>query len=157
MLWIGTYDGGLNRFKDGKFTSYTMEDGLFSNGVFAILEDSRGNFWMSSNQGIYSVSKQQLNDFAERKIERIDSVSYGKADGMLNTECNGGRHPAAIKTGDGRMWFPTFNGVAVVDPEGHPAPLLSGKLRRSTLSITTICRAIQGTCYKASSVGASSR
>lgn len=117
VLWIGTYDGGLNRFKDGKFTSYTTREGMFSNGVFAILEDRRDNFWMSSNQGIYRVRKQQLNDFAEGKVKQIDSVSYGKADGMLNSECNGGRHPSAIKTRDGRMWFPTFHGIAVVDPD----------------------------------------
>jgi signal transduction histidine kinase/ligand-binding sensor domain-containing protein len=125
VLWIGTYDGGLNRFKDGKFTSYTTKEGMFSNGVFAILEDARGNFWMSSNQGIHRASRQQLNDFAEGKIARIDSISYGKADGMLNTECNGARQPAAIKTRDGRMWFPTFEGVAVVDSEAvsfNPVP-----------------------------------
>src|SRR5262249_45141089 len=84
VLWVGTYDGGLNRFKYGKFTSYTTREGMFSNGVFAILEDRRGNFWMSSNQGIHRVRKQQLNDFAEGKLKKIDSVSYGKADGMLN-------------------------------------------------------------------------
>jgi len=116
-LWLGTYDGGLNRYRDGKFTSYTTNEGMFSNGVFAILEDRRGNFWMSSNQGIHRVSKQQLNDFADGKITKIRSVSYGRADGMLNIECNGGRHPSAIKTRDGRLWFPTFDGIVVVDPE----------------------------------------
>ena len=117
VLWIGTYDGGLNRFKDGRFTAYTTKDSLFSNGVFAILEDARGNFWMSSNQGIYRVSRAQLNDFAEGKVNKVHSISYGKADGMLSTECNGARHPSAFKARDGRMWFPTFNGIAVVDPE----------------------------------------
>lgn len=117
VLWIGTYDGGLNRFKDGKFTSYTTRNGMFSNGVFAILEDRHDNFWMSSNQGIHRVRRQQLNDFADGKVSSIDAVSYGKADGMLSTECNGARHPSAIKTRDGRMWFPTFDGVAIVDPE----------------------------------------
>jgi YXYXY domain-containing protein/two component regulator with propeller domain len=116
-LWVGTEDGGLNRFKDGKFTPYTTKEGMFSNGVFAILEDRRGNFWMSSNQGIHRVRKQQLNDFAEGRVAKIDAVSYGKADGMLSTECNGARQPAGVKTRDGRLWFPTFDGVAVVDPE----------------------------------------
>ena len=129
VLWVGTYDGGLNRYKDGKFTSYTTKEGMFSSGVFAILEDQRGSLWMSSNQGIYRVSKQQLNDFADGKIKKIDSVSYGLADGMLNTECNGGRQPSAIKTRDGRLWFPTFDGIAVVDPEAvtlndHPPPVV---------------------------------
>ncbi len=117
VLWIGTYDGGLNRFKDGKFTRYTVAEGMFSNNVFSILEDGRGYFWMGANQGIHRVSRRQLNEFAEGRRGRIDAVSYGKADGMLNTECNGGKHPAALKASDGRLWFPTLNGVAVVNPE----------------------------------------
>jgi signal transduction histidine kinase/DNA-binding response OmpR family regulator len=116
-FWIGTYDGGLSRFREGKFTNYTTKNGLYSNGVFAILEDARGNFWMSSNQGIYRVRKDELNDFAERKQKTIMSIAYGKSDGMLNVECNGGRSPAGIKTRDGRLWFPTQDGVAIIDPK----------------------------------------
>ncbi|MCI0487136.1 MAG: histidine kinase [Blastocatellia bacterium] len=124
-LWIGTYDGGLDRFKDGRFTRYTTDDGLFSNGVFQILEDDAGNFWMSSNQGIYRVSHRQLNDFAEGKLTRLTSISYGVRDGMRNSECNGGRQPAGFRARDGRLWFPTLNGVVSVDPKGvssNPLP-----------------------------------
>ena len=116
VLWIGTYDGGLGRFKDGKFTRYTERSGLFDNGVFQILEDGRGNLWMSSNRGIYRVSKRDLNAFADGAQTSITSVAYGKADGMLNEECNGGMAPAGIKAADGKLWFPTQNGVAVIDP-----------------------------------------
>jgi ligand-binding sensor domain-containing protein/signal transduction histidine kinase len=119
-LWIGTYDAGLYRLKDGKFTACRAKDGLFNNGVFQILEDARGNFWMSCNLGIYRVSKQQLNDFADGKIKLVDSVSYGKRDGLLNPECNGGYQPAGIRSRDGRLWFPTQEGVAVVEPEAVP-------------------------------------
>lgn len=115
-LWIGTYDGGLSRFKDGVFFNFTIENGLFNNGVFQILEDERGNFWISSNRGIYRVKKQELEDFAAGRISKINSVAYGKQDGMRNTECNGGRHPAGIKTTDGKFWFPTQDGVVVVNP-----------------------------------------
>ncbi len=117
VLWIGTYDGGLGRFQNGRFTRYTVREGLFSDGVFQILEDSRGNLWMSSNQGIYRVSKKQLNDFAAGKIRTITSIQYGKHDGMRNVECNGGLWPAGCKTRDGRLLFPTQDGVAVVNPE----------------------------------------
>src|SRR5262249_39357227 len=41
-LWIGTYDSGLDRLKDDKFTHYTTNEGLFDNGAFRILEDNRG-------------------------------------------------------------------------------------------------------------------
>jgi hypothetical protein len=116
VLWIGTYDGGLGRYFDGRFTRYAQKDGLFDNGVFQILEDSQANFWMSSNRGIYRVSKQQLNDFAAGKRRSVITVSYGRSDGMLNAECNGGLWPAGAKDKDGKLWFPTQNGVAIIGP-----------------------------------------
>jgi signal transduction histidine kinase/ligand-binding sensor domain-containing protein len=119
VLWFGTYGDGLVRYKDGKFFNYRVEDGLFNNGVFAILEDDRGNFWMSSNRGIHRVGKQDLNDFADGRLPKLSSVSYDEKDGMLNAECNGGRIPAAIKTRDGKLWFATMGGVAIVDPESE--------------------------------------
>ncbi len=71
---------------------------------------------MSCNRGIYRVRKQELIDFAEGKTKAITSVAYGKSDGMLNVECNGGRWPAGVKTRDGKLWFPTMGGVVMIDP-----------------------------------------
>ncbi|MBA2733673.1 MAG: hypothetical protein H0U54_12360 [Acidobacteria bacterium] len=116
-IWLGTWRGGLNRLKDGKFTRYTTNDGLFNNGVFQILEDERGYFWMSCNLGIYRIKRQELEDFAAGKISVITSIAYGKKDGMLSAECNGGHQPAGVRTRDGRLWFPTQDGAAVIDPQ----------------------------------------
>jgi len=120
ILWIGTYDGGLGRLKEGRFTRYTTKEGMFDNGVFQILEDGRGNFWMSSNRGIHRVSKRELNELADGRRRTITAISYGKSDGMLNVECNGGRWPGGVKTGDGKLWFPTQDGVAIINPEAMP-------------------------------------
>lgn len=117
VLWIGMYDSGLYRFKDGRFTHYTTRNGLFDNGVFRIIEDGRGDFWISCNLGIYRVSKDELNAFAEGRALEVASVPYNKHDGMLNSECNGGGQPAGIRARDGRIWFPTQGGVAVIDPD----------------------------------------
>lgn len=114
-LWIGTYGGGLNRLKDGKFTTLTTKQGLFNDVVYQILEDDNANLWMSCNKGIFRVSKQQLNDFADGKISAITSVPYSTSDGLLSSECNGGS-PAGWKSRDGRLWFPTVKGVAVINP-----------------------------------------
>ncbi len=125
VFWIGTYDEGMSRFKDGHFVNYKEKDGLFSSGVFAIEEDERGYFWISSNQGIYRVNRQELNEFADGKIAKINTIGYGKEDGMLSNECNGGRQPASLRDDEGKFWFPTQDGVAVVDPraeETNPLP-----------------------------------
>jgi signal transduction histidine kinase/ligand-binding sensor domain-containing protein len=116
VLWIGTYGGGLNRFDGRTFTPITREDGLADDVVSAILEDDDGRLWMSGNRGVYRVDRRALTAFAEGRIERVHSVLYGAGDGLLNAETNGGFQPAGWKDADGRMWFPTLEGVAVVDP-----------------------------------------
>jgi signal transduction histidine kinase/ligand-binding sensor domain-containing protein len=128
-LWIGSYDGGLARFKDGKFTRYNTKTGLPNDGAFQILEDDNRRFWISSNRGIYSVGKDELNEFADGRRANVTVVAYGKSDGMLNAECNGGRSPAGIRARDGRLWFPTQDGVAVIDPQNiktnsQPPPVI---------------------------------
>jgi len=116
VLWIGTFDGGLSRFQNGRFTNYSVKDGLFDDGVFRILEDSLGYLWISCDHGIYRISKHDLNAFASGESRTIASVAYGKIDGMLTIQCNGGIWPSGTRTRDGKLWFPTQDGVAVIDP-----------------------------------------
>jgi ligand-binding sensor domain-containing protein/two-component sensor histidine kinase len=119
-MWIGTYGGGLNRLKDGRFTTYTIKDGLHDNAISRIIEDDRGNLWMSGNKGVFRVSRKELNDFAEGRLAYITCVSYGTADGMIIDETNGGQ-PAGWRTPDGKMWFPTIQGLVSIEPDPGPA------------------------------------
>lgn len=116
-IWIGTYDAGLIRYKDGTFKRVSQTDGMFNGNVFCTLEDENGWFWINSNNGIYRVRKQQLNDFVDGRITRIDSIAYNKKDGLLNIEGNGGKQPAGIRRSNGELWFPTQAGVAVINPK----------------------------------------
>jgi len=116
-LWIGTNQGGLNRLRDGKITAYPPEQSQLPESIYGILEDTRGNLWLSSKAGIYSVSKRKLNDSADHRSTGIAPTIYGTADGMKVNECSSGGHPAAWKLTDGTMWFATLRGIAAVDPE----------------------------------------
>jgi ligand-binding sensor domain-containing protein len=115
-LWIGTSGGGLMRFSRGRFGAVTVRQGLFDDVVFAILDDARGNLWMSCNHGIFRVARKELDDFFAGRRAGVTSVSYGEADGMKSAECNGSFQPAGWRSHDGRLWFSTIRGVAVVDP-----------------------------------------
>ena len=112
-LWIGTYGGGLSRLRDGELLRYTVEDGLFDNVVSRIFEDRRGNLWMLGNHGLFFVDRQDLNALARGQRDSVFSISFGRAEGM--TEGSGGRQPAGWQTDDGKMWFPTIDGMAVID------------------------------------------
>ncbi|MGA9989729.1 MAG: two-component regulator propeller domain-containing protein [Terriglobales bacterium] len=114
-LWVATYGGGLNRFRDGRFWAITTQDGLPDNLLLGLLEDGEDNLWFSSNQSVFRLSLKELNDFADGKISFLSPVSYGAAEGMRSTESNGGS-PGGWITRDGRIWFPTLRGVVAIDP-----------------------------------------
>ena len=114
-LWIGTF-GGLIRHEEGRSDVFTIREGLYDDAAYQILEDDTGNLWMSCNRGVYSVPKAEIEAVAEGRKERVKSTAYGRADGMPSTECNGGSQPAGWRTSDGRLWFPTVDGVASIDP-----------------------------------------
>jgi ligand-binding sensor domain-containing protein/signal transduction histidine kinase len=116
-LWIGTGSGGLNRYKDGHFTTYRTQQGLFSDEIFEITEDDNRRLWMSCSQGIFWVSKDDLARWDKGTTKFIPCVAYGKSDGMETPQCNGAGKPAAWKSSDGMLWFPTSKGLASVNPK----------------------------------------
>ena len=115
-LWIGTDGGGLVRYAGGRFSVIDSKGGLFDDVVFSILEDDFGFLWMSCNKGVFRVSKEELNAFANGTISRVRSIAYNRYDGMPSSECTGRRQPAAWKAANGFLWFPTIKGVVSIDP-----------------------------------------
>jgi len=112
-LWVGTNGGGLNRFEysTGKFTRYTMKNGLSNNVVYGILSDNLGSLWMSTNKGIskYSIAKNIFHN-------------YEKKDGLQGDEFN---RYAYCKTTDGTLYFGGVNGFNYFNPadlEGNTTP-----------------------------------
>lgn len=116
VLWIAT-SGGLSRMKNGLLTSFTREQGLYDGALHQVLIDDDGALWMSTNKGIFSIKKSDIEAYEQGRAAGIPSRSFGVADGMKNTECNGGTQPAGIKARDGKLWFPTIEGAAVIDPK----------------------------------------
>ena len=115
-LWIGTYGGGLARLREGRITSYSYKDGLSSNTIYQILEDDQERLWMSSNVGVSFIEKVALNDFADGRTNRLTTTAYSKTDGLRSAEMNGGSQPAGWKDRAGRLWFPSTDGLAMIDP-----------------------------------------
>jgi signal transduction histidine kinase/DNA-binding NarL/FixJ family response regulator/streptogramin lyase len=115
-FWLGTARAGLHRFRNGRWSVFRQRDGMFDDTAYYVLEDGQGRFWMSCNRGIYRVRKSDLEAFAAGRIHQFPSISFGQADGMAGAEGSGGGMPGALVARDGRFFFPTIRGFAVVNP-----------------------------------------
>ena len=119
VLWIGTSQG-LSWMKGGRLATLTTRQGLWDDMISQILEDDQGRLWLGSNRGISRVSKTELERVAEGRLASLTPVVFGKAEGLESLECTGGFCPAGLRTRDGRLWFSTVKGLAVVDPKHLP-------------------------------------
>jgi diguanylate cyclase (GGDEF)-like protein len=139
-LWVGTFGGGLNRLRDGWVDTWTTAEGLSDDAIFQILEDGRGNLWMSCNKGIFRVAKKELDEVARGERRTLEPVAYGELDGMRSQECNGANQPPGFKTADGRLFFPTIDGLVMVDPERMhtnrvPPPVVLEQVRANDVPV----------------------
>ncbi len=115
-LWIATKGGGLDRYRHGRFTAISSKETGLPDSIYAILGDGDGYLWLSSTHGVYRVRTSALNRFADGKDRHLPFSVFGASDGMGISECSRGGHPAAWRSSDGRLWFATLKGLAVVNP-----------------------------------------
>lgn len=114
-IWAGTNGGGVNLVTRHKIFGVTTAEGLFDDVIYRMLPDDQNRLWMSCNRGIFGVDYDQLLEAALHDGP-LTYRALGRWDGMATDECNGGSQPAGWRASDGRMWFPTVQGVAVFDP-----------------------------------------
>jgi signal transduction histidine kinase/ligand-binding sensor domain-containing protein len=115
-LWLGTSDRGLCYLHGGKFSAIGVKQGLPAHIISQIVDDDAGNLWMGSHQGIFRASKADLQRCVAGELASVTCLAYGKAEGLASLNCSGGFQPAACKTPDGKLWFPTAKGMAIIDP-----------------------------------------
>jgi ligand-binding sensor domain-containing protein/AraC-like DNA-binding protein len=115
-LWIGT-DSGLNLIEDGEIYRINDPAFLLTDSVYAITKHNEKLF-LSSNLGIFTAFADDLRNAAfTGKPLSSNTRRYDFSDGMKSMECNGGFSPSVTRSPDGKILFPTINGIAVLDPE----------------------------------------
>lgn len=114
-VWAGT-DQGLSRLAGGRWLHLTEREGLFSTPVLQVLDDGRGALWLGSYHGPYRVAKRDFEELAAGRRRAVQALALDRVDGMESAECSASSQPGALAARDGRLWFATQRGVAVIDP-----------------------------------------
>lgn len=114
-MWLGTSRRGLLHHTDTRIVEIA-NDSWPAKGVFSILEDAEGFWWMSSECGVVRARRDDL----EAVVSGTGSLSrvrlFDRRDGMLSSDCTSGQQPASVRDTRGRLWFATVKGITMVDP-----------------------------------------
>jgi signal transduction histidine kinase len=127
-IWFGTRGAGVFWLQDGNLTNFTTKHGLASNNVYQILEDRRGNLWLSGPSGVSAVSREDLKKSTHDPSHRPAVSLYGTSEGMETNQTNGGVQPAGAITASGEIWFPSTRGAVRIataqDARSNVPPVL---------------------------------
>ncbi|MBN2893183.1 MAG: SpoIIE family protein phosphatase [Bacteroidales bacterium] len=114
IIWVAA-KGGLNLIINDKIFAFPVNSNTLPDSPFDILEDNNGFFWLTCSMGIMKISRQNLIDYYDGKTQLLDCILLDNNDGLIESECNS--TAISIKSEDGKLWFPTLNGFAMIDPE----------------------------------------
>lgn len=114
-LWIGTSSGGLIRQFNGEFTAITTQDGLLTNNITALAEDSEHRIWIGTEHGL-------------RVWQDGTLINLAGAESLQQA-----RITALCRDGSGTMWigagglgvFRFRNGELTAITDAEMAPLLA--------------------------------
>jgi signal transduction histidine kinase/ligand-binding sensor domain-containing protein len=134
-LWAGTLGGGLNAWNGSRFITMSIPEGLPDDDVTQLLEDDHQHLWVGTPAGLMGVALNQLHDFLAGKLFVLTGTLVARNEGLVLPDCWTEYQPASIKARDGRLWFCTGSGVAVIDPRrfATPAPAPMVQVEEVTL------------------------
>ena len=115
-IWLGTTDG-LAAWHGGKMFSLAQFAGPLRETILQILEDKSHRLWLTTNKGLMSVPRADLDALADGATSNLNFKTYGLADGLRSAEFAGGNNSPGCRTPDGMLWFPSIRGIVGVDPE----------------------------------------
>ena len=117
-LWMARFGKGLTRLKNGVFTHYGASEGLPVSTINGILDDGENSLWMSSKHGVYHISYDAFEAFAEGEPSISSWRHFTVNDGLPSNVCQGEQNqPSLCQTADGCIWIPTIGGVGYIDPD----------------------------------------
>jgi signal transduction histidine kinase/ligand-binding sensor domain-containing protein len=119
-VWISTSEG-VSRFQNGQFVSITAAHGPFADLVPALVEDDEGYLWVGVNAGaaVLRFHPREVDKVAANRTYNIEYALYDGSDGMQG-ELQWISGLVGVRAGDGRLWFATGLGAAVIDPRNLP-------------------------------------
>jgi signal transduction histidine kinase/ligand-binding sensor domain-containing protein len=115
-LWVGSL-GGLDRLRNGTWTTWTSEHGLPADGaVKEMTADRSGFFWLMTRGGLVRLSRAQLDATPDGRPQPLSFARIGLLDGVVPHPGNMSPSPAVTSDRAGRLYFTLQDAVAVVDP-----------------------------------------
>lgn len=113
-LWVATR-GGLARIRGDRVVSLARAQGVPNRSPVHVHLDGLGQLWVTADDGIHCLSVAELNRIADGASNAAVANRFTTRDGLRSAEVSW-RCSAQAVLDDGRLYYATARGLAVIDP-----------------------------------------
>jgi len=118
-FWILAANKGFYNFKKRKLIKMPLDKDELKKNPHSIVEDPKGDFWISSNKGLFRTDGKKLCIYDKNNRINIFYYRYGKNDGLVTEEFNGQGNPSSNKLANGEIVLPSLEGLVFFRPESN--------------------------------------
>ena len=126
QIWFTTYEHGFFLIEHGRLIGFPLDEQKRLAAAHCIYEDKNHFFWITTNNGLFQIAKDDLLNFAHRKQEAPYYHLYLRESGFGTNEFNGGCQPCALRLGNGYLSLPSMAGLVWFKPETVKPEVPSG-------------------------------
>ena len=110
-ILIGTYGQGYYYYSRQRFFRMPLDKNGFLVTAHCFLEDGKGNIWIPCNKGLFKTPKADMDAWVRGESNQLYYYYYGRQDGLLTNEFNGGFNASGIITPQGFIALLSMKGM----------------------------------------------
>jgi signal transduction histidine kinase/ligand-binding sensor domain-containing protein len=114
-IWVGG-DLGLLFFRNRHFWRVKVAGGDPFGSISGIIETPDGGLWLNEMRGIVHIPPEETRKFMADPSHHVNYRRFDYLDGLTGAPQMQFTVSSAVETSDGRLWFATDNGLAMIDP-----------------------------------------
>jgi signal transduction histidine kinase len=134
-ILIGTYGQGYFYYFQNHFFRMPLDKNGFLMTAHCFLEDGKGNVWIPCNKGLFKTSKTDMDAWVRGESNQLYYYYYGRQDGLLTNEFNGGFNSSGIITPQGFVALLSMKGIVCFYTDSLQTDFPSGAIDMTELDV----------------------
>ena len=121
-IWVSTYDGGLDRFRDVAVATMSFKEGLSNSSVLSVQPDVDGSIWIATVDGVNRWKDGQNTIYRKESVRGASGRASEIARQIVSPGLPDDDVESVFRDSRGRIWAFTLRGGAYLK-DGRFVPL----------------------------------
>jgi signal transduction histidine kinase len=134
-ILLGTYGQGYYYFYHDRFFHMPSDKEGFLITAHCFLEDPHGMIWIPCNKGLFKLPKADMDAWCDGRISELYYYYYGRQDGLLTNEFNGGFNSSGVITPQGFAVLLSMKGMVCFHTDSLSSDFPRGPIEMTRIEI----------------------